>query len=100
MVKKKSQLQVLTAIKWMLQIRIINACCVLHNFIRDRQHQMDDLLLPKVDDELAAMANEFIDDATLITSVQVTTEWNTFRDQLANDMFVEYLVRHGELEME
>ena len=61
---------------------------------------MDDLLLPEVDDELAAMANEFIDDATLITSVQVTTEWNTFRDQLANDMFVEYLVRHGELEME
>ena len=38
---------------------------------------MDDLLLPKVDDELAAMANESIDDATLITSVQVTTEWNT-----------------------
>ena len=61
---------------------------------------MDDLLLPEVDDELAAMANESIDDATLITSVQVTTEWNTFREQLANDMFVEYLVRHGELEME
>ena len=61
---------------------------------------MDDLLLPEVDDELAAMTNESIDDATLITSVQVTTEWNTFRDQLANDMFVEYLVRHGELEME
>ena len=84
----------------MLHIRIINACCVLHNFTRDRQHQMDDLLLPEVDDELAAMANESIDDATLITSVQVTTEWNTFRDQLANDMFAEYLVRHGELEME
>ena len=61
---------------------------------------MDDLLLPEVDDELAAMANESIDDATLITSVQVTTEWNTFRDQLANDKFAEYLVRHGELEME
>jgi len=61
---------------------------------------MDDLLLPEMDDELAAMANESIDDATLITSVQVTTEWNSFRKQLANDMFVEYLVRHGELEME
>ena len=61
---------------------------------------MDDLLLPEVDDELAAMANESIDDATLITSVQVTTEWNTFREQLTNDMFAEYLVRHGELEME
>uniref|UniRef100_A0A453H7V7 Uncharacterized protein n=1 Tax=Aegilops tauschii subsp. strangulata TaxID=200361 RepID=A0A453H7V7_AEGTS len=27
------------------QIQIINACCVLHNFARDRQHMMDNLLL-------------------------------------------------------
>ena len=60
---------------------------------------MDDLLQPEVDEELAAMPNDPIDDASLITSVQVTTEWNTFREQLANDMFAEYLVRHGELEM-
>lgn len=83
-----------------MQIRIINACCVLHNFARDRQHQMDDLLLQEVDAELAAMPNEPVDDANLIRSVQVTTEWNTFREQLANDMFAEYLLRHGELQME
>ncbi|RLM92682.1 uncharacterized protein C2845_PM08G22290 [Panicum miliaceum] len=58
---------------------------------------MDDLLLHSVDAELAAMPNDPIDDANLIRNVQVTTEWNTFREQLANDMFAEYLVRHGEL---
>jgi hypothetical protein len=39
---------------------------VLHNYARDRQHHKDDLLLLKVDDEI-----EPIDDANLITSVQV-----------------------------
>ncbi|KAL6882103.1 hypothetical protein ACP4OV_011575 [Aristida adscensionis] len=68
------------------QIRIINACCVLHNFARDRQHHMDDLLLPEVDSEIAAVPNEPIDDANLIRNVQVTTEWTNFRDQLANDI--------------
>ncbi len=61
---------------------------------------MDDLLLHEVDAELAAMPIEPIDDANLIRSVEVSTEWNSFRDQLASDMYVEYLVRHSELEME
>jgi hypothetical protein len=38
----------------LLQIRIINACCVLHNYTRDRQYMMDDLLLEEVDNEIAA----------------------------------------------
>ncbi|CAL5067541.1 unnamed protein product [Urochloa decumbens] len=82
------------------QIRIIIACCILHNYSRDRQHQMDDLLLQEVDAELAAMPNEPIDDANLIRSVQVTPEWNAYRDQLADDMFAEYLVRLGEHELQ
>jgi hypothetical protein len=73
---------------------------VLHNYARDRQHHKDDLLLPEVDAELADAPIEPVDDANLITSVQVTAEWNSFRDQRANDMFDEYLLRHGELEME
>ncbi|CAL5009792.1 unnamed protein product [Urochloa decumbens] len=81
------------------QIGIINACCVLHNFARDRQHHMDDLLLQEIDAELAAMPNEPIDDANLITSVQVTDEWNFFRDQLAHNMFVDYLLRHDQLDI-
>jgi hypothetical protein len=45
---------------------------VLHNYARDRQHHKDDLLLPEVDVELADAAVEPLDDANLITSVQVT----------------------------
>jgi hypothetical protein len=61
---------------------------------------MDDLLLHSVDAELVAMPNNPIDDANLIRNVQVTTEWNTFRKQLANDIFAEYPVRDGALMME
>ena len=73
---------------------------MLHNFARDRQHQMDDLLLQEVDAELAAMPIEPVDDANSITSVEVSPEWNDFREELANDMFAEYLLRHGELALE
>jgi hypothetical protein len=83
----------------MLQIRIINACCVLHNFARDRQYQMDDLLLPEVDAELAAMPNDHADDADLIRSVTLSTAWNNSRVQLAQDMFTDYLEGHAELWM-
>ena len=73
---------------------------MLHNFARDRQHQMDDLLLQEVDAELAAMPIEPVDDANSITSVEVSPKWNAFREELANDMFAEYLLRHGELVLE
>jgi hypothetical protein len=53
---------------------------VLHNYARDRQHHKDDLLLPEVDVELAEAPIEPVDDSNLITSVQVTAEWNSFRD--------------------
>ena len=42
---------------------------------RDRQHQMDDLLLQEVDAELAAMPIEPVDDANSIRSVEVSPEW-------------------------
>ncbi|TVU33266.1 hypothetical protein EJB05_25058, partial [Eragrostis curvula] len=71
------------------QIQIINACCVLHNFARDRQHHMDDLLLTEVDSEIADMPNEPLDEPNLIRTVQVTIEWNNF-----GDLFAKYLVRH------
>ena len=61
---------------------------------------MDDLLLQAVDAKVADMPNEPIDDANLIRNVQVTNEWITFREQLDDDMFDEYLVRHGDAEME
>ena len=53
---------------------------MLHNFARDRQHVMDDLLLQAVDAEVAAMPNEPVDDANLIRNVHVTNEWIAFRE--------------------
>ena len=60
----------------------------------------DNLLLPEVDAELAAMTPEPADDATFIRSVQQTNAWSNFRQQFADEMYVEYLVAHGELEIE
>ncbi|XP_051196783.1 protein ALP1-like [Lolium perenne] len=82
------------------QIRIINACCVLHNYARDRQHVRDDLLLQEIDAELAATVPEPADDVALIRSVQLSETWTTFRQDLADGMFAEYLVTHDELAME
>ena len=83
----------------LLQIRIINACCVLHNYTRDRQRMMDDLLLEEVDNELAAQPIDPVDDNGYITTVQVTNAWTQFRKQFADDMFADYLVAHAELEV-
>jgi hypothetical protein len=73
---------------------------VLHNFARDRQHVRDNLLLQEVDAELANMAPEPADDATLIRSVQLTAAWTAFREQFAEDMYAEYLVAHAKAEIE
>jgi hypothetical protein len=68
-----------------MQIRIINACCVLHNYARHRQHVRDDLLP---------------DDANLIRSVTQSVAWSDFRQQFADEMFANYPVAHEELTME
>lgn len=68
---------------------------MLHNFARDRQREMDDMLLQEVDNEIAAAPVDILDDTNLIRNVQITTEWNNFRDQLANDMFADYQARLG-----
>lgn len=81
------------------QIRIISACVVLHNYTRDRQYMMDDLLLEEVDNELAAQPIEAEDGAGYIRTVRVTNAWKNFRKQLADDMFADYLVADAELEM-
>jgi hypothetical protein len=73
---------------------------VLHNFARDRQHVRDNLLLQEVDAELAAMAPQPADDATLIRSVQQTVAWSAFREQFAEDMYDQYLVDHEEAQIE
>jgi hypothetical protein len=60
----------------------------------------DDLLFQEIDAELASMVPEPADDAALITSVQQSDTWTSFRQDLADEMFAEYLVTHDELAME
>ena len=81
-----------------MQIRIINACAVLHNYARERQYAMDDVLLEEVDIELAAQPIEPEDGGGYIRSVRGTNAWKNFRKQFAADMFADYLVAHAELE--
>jgi hypothetical protein len=57
---------------------------------------MDDLLLPEMDAELAAMPNDHADDADLIRSVTLSTAWNNSRVQQAQVMFAKYLEGHAE----
>ncbi|CAM0958695.1 unnamed protein product [Alopecurus aequalis] len=80
------------------QIKIINACAVLHNYARERQYMMDDVLLEEVDIELAAQPIEAEDGGGYIRSVRVTNAWKNFRKQFAADMFADYLAAHAELE--
>ncbi|KAL0008167.1 hypothetical protein SO802_009669 [Lithocarpus litseifolius] len=75
------------------QIRIINACCILHNFIRDEMSE--DKLLRVVDLELEDVSlNENEISEENITFVRVTDEQIAFRDALAKEMFEEYQSRH------
>ncbi|XP_020258378.1 uncharacterized protein LOC109834772 [Asparagus officinalis] len=70
------------------QIRIINACCILHNFLREEMNEDD--LLNDVDRELEddpVLEIENVDEDR-ITTVRVTNEWSNFRDDLAMQMWV------------
>ncbi|XP_035817609.1 protein ANTAGONIST OF LIKE HETEROCHROMATIN PROTEIN 1-like isoform X1 [Zea mays] len=78
------------------QIRIIHACCILHNFLRDRQRDMDDILIHEVDSLISAAPAENQGEMSLITHVQSTNEWGNFRDTKASEMFVDYQARRGQ----
>ena len=71
-----------------MQIRIIHACCILHNFLRDRQRDMDDILIHEVDSLISAAPAENQGEMSMITHVQSTNEWGYFRDTKASEMFV------------
>jgi hypothetical protein len=79
-----------------MQIRIIHACCILHNFLRDRQRDMDDILIHEVDSLISAAPAENQGEMSMITHVQSTNEWGYFRDTKASEMFVDYQARRGQ----
>lgn len=73
------------------QIRIINACFILHNFLREEKME-ETTLMEEVEQDL--LNTEVIDveeeDDDYILSARSTNIWNEFRDRLANNMFEEY----------
>ncbi|KAK6161558.1 hypothetical protein DH2020_004939 [Rehmannia glutinosa] len=76
------------------QIRIINACCILHNFVRGEM-PIDPLLI-EVDRDLAnrsGMEDDDSIDEDQIRIVRPTPEWTAFRDNLAQQMYWEYQAR-------
>ncbi|KAI3453553.1 hypothetical protein Pfo_010216 [Paulownia fortunei] len=77
------------------RIRIINACCILHNFVRGEIPV--DPLLDEVDQELERILRieDDYDDEEQIRTVKTTNEWTTFRDNLAHQMFEEYQARRA-----
>jgi hypothetical protein len=78
-----------------VQIRIINACCLLNNFVLDRQQDMDQLLINQVDN---LIPNDYVGghgEISMITHVQPSNEWNNFRDAKASEMFADYQSRCG-----
>jgi hypothetical protein len=78
-----------------VQIRIINACCLLNNFVLDRQQDMDQLLINQVDN---LIPNDYVGghgEISMITHVQPSNEWNNFRDAKASEMFADYQARCG-----
>jgi len=78
-------------------VQIINACCVLHNFLVEKRLESDARLLDEVDADLLNEDSEteiyaYEDE---VTPIQGTNEWTNFRENLAITMFNEYQARRG-----
>ncbi|XP_019102981.2 uncharacterized protein LOC109133728 [Beta vulgaris subsp. vulgaris] len=79
------------------QVRIINACFVLHNFVREENMDEENLLY-EVDEDLSNVeAVDTLEDEgdDFVSMTQASPQWNDFRDQLAKKMFREYQARWG-----
>ena len=72
------------------QIRIITACCLLHNLIR-REMSIDPV---EIEYNVNTSAEDVRDDE-FVGSVASSDEWNTWRDDLAKKMFNEWRARCG-----
>ncbi|CAM0949769.1 unnamed protein product [Alopecurus aequalis] len=77
------------------QIRVINACCILHNFLVGRQREMDDLMLLEVDNQINNAAIDAQEEHNMIRHVEVSRAWNNKRMTLANQMWADYQARRG-----
>ncbi|XP_057550528.1 protein ALP1-like [Amaranthus tricolor] len=74
------------------QVRIINACFFLHNFVRE-ENLDDENLLNEVDDDLSNVeAFDTMEDEgeDFILTAQASPQWNNLRDEMSQKMFREY----------
>lgn len=82
------------------QVRIINACFVLHNFVRE-ENLNEENLLNEVDDDLSNVeAFDTMEDEgeDFISTAQASPQWNNLRDEMSQKMFPEYQARRGLLD--
>ncbi|GFZ19898.1 hypothetical protein Acr_28g0006030 [Actinidia rufa] len=78
------------------QCRIVTACCLLHNFIK-REMSIDPVEHEYDMWELHNMHNVPLEDPEdHITQVDTTNEWTEMRDNLATQMYNEFLATHGD----
>ncbi|XP_074324810.1 uncharacterized protein LOC141661704 [Apium graveolens] len=77
-----------------IQIRIINACFILHNFFREEKMEERNFM-QEVERDLLRSENidEEDEENDYISTARSTNEWNEFRDDLAKKMFEEYVAR-------
>ena len=77
-----------------IQVRIINACFILHNFLREEKME-ERVFMQEVERDLDRMEGIDVEDDEddYISTARSTNEWNEFRDDLAKKMFEEYVGR-------
>ena len=70
--------------------RIINACCILHNYVQGEMSE--DGLSREVDHELreSLILEDGNDEEEQITTIRLPQEWADFRGTLVEQMFEEY----------
>ncbi|XP_074314645.1 uncharacterized protein LOC141649872 [Silene latifolia] len=76
------------------QVRVINACAILHNFLRTEKME-ETALMAEVERDLEnqnVVADE-VGEEDYIAAVRQTVEWNEFRDKLAKKMWQDYRAR-------
>ena len=79
------------------QVRIINACFILHNFVRVENINEEELLA-EVDEEIndtIPVDGDGEEDLGFVSTARPTEEWDKFRDELALNMFAEYESRRS-----
>ncbi|KAL8512430.1 hypothetical protein ACS0TY_018779 [Phlomoides rotata] len=71
--------------------KIIMACCLLHNYIRG---EMDvDPLEGGLDEYMSTQMNEdLVNSVDVVDTLETSTQWNTWRDTIAQNMFNEWLI--------